>query len=294
MAGFGETCSHVGALLFAVEAGVRINKAKTCTSLPCKWLMPTPVTSVPYQELRNMDFTSSKTKKKKLDTKINELSEFGQDKLALDKSTVVSSSTSDTSSTKHVPSPSQIKTFFDQLHKCESHAAILSLTTPYNKNFLPKTDLSSLPEPLTQLYSAELNSVGYQTLLAKSIDIFQKMDISSEQAKLIEEVTKSQSKSPLWFQMRAGRITASKFYKACHTDPASPSVSLIKEVCYGSSFTSKATTWGCTHENEAVSQYKQVSITHAELEICSVLISKRYFQVSYIPLDSAQVSNFKL
>ena len=225
--------------------------------------MPTPVTSVPYQELRNMDFTSSKTKKKSLDTKINKLSEFDHDEMALDKSTVVSSGTSGTSSTKYVLSPSKIKTFFDQLHKCESHAAILSLTTPYNKNFVPTTDLSSLPEPLTQLYSTELNSMGYQDLLAKSIDIFQKMNISSEQAKLIEEVTKSQSKSPLWFQMRAGRITASKFHKACHTDPASPSVSLIKEVCYGSNFTSKATTWGCTHENEAVSQYKQVVIAHS-------------------------------
>jgi hypothetical protein len=236
--------------------------------------MPTPMTSVPYQEHRKMDFTSSKTKKKKLDTKINELSEFGHDKLASDKSTVVSSSTSDKSSTKHVPSPSRIKTFFDQLHKCKSHAAILSITTPYNKDFLPKTDLSSLPEPLTQLYSAELNSVEYQDLLAKSIDIFQKMNISSEQVKLIEEATRNQSKSSLWFQMRAGRITASNFYKACHTDPASPSVSLIKEVCYGSSFTSKATTWGCTHENEAVRQYKQVSIAYAEFEICIVLIPK--------------------
>ncbi|XP_028415046.1 uncharacterized protein LOC114538132 [Dendronephthya gigantea] len=113
-------------------------------------------------------------------------------------------------------------------------------------------------EPLTQLYSAEFNSMGYQELLAKSIDIFQKMNISFQQAKLIEEVTKSQSKSSLWFQMRAGRITASKFHQACHTDPASPSLSLVKEVCYGLSFTSKATTWGCTHENEAVGQYKQI------------------------------------
>ena len=225
--------------------------------------MPTPVTSVPYQELRNMDFASSKTKKKSLDTKINKLSEFDHDEMALDNSTVVSSGTSCTSSTKYVLSPSKIKTFFDQPHKCEYHAAILSLTTPYNKNFVHTTDLSSLPDPLTRLYSAELNSMGYQDLLAKSTDIFQKMNISSEQAKLIEEVTKSQSKSPLWFQMRAGRITASKFHKACHTDPASPSVSLIKEVCYGSNFTSKATTWGCTHENEAVSQYKQVVIAHS-------------------------------
>jgi hypothetical protein len=74
MAGLGEVCSHVGAILFAVEAGVRIVKAKTCTSMPCKWLMPTSVNNVPYTELRNIDFTTAKTKKRKLDEKISQLS----------------------------------------------------------------------------------------------------------------------------------------------------------------------------------------------------------------------------
>jgi len=32
--------------------------------------------------------------------------------------------------------------------------------------------------------------------------------------------------------MRCGRITASKFKSACHTDPASPSISLITAICY--------------------------------------------------------------
>ena len=59
MAGLGEVCSHVGAILFAVEAGVRMLKSRTCTSLPCQWLMPSTVTKVPYPELHNIDFTAS-------------------------------------------------------------------------------------------------------------------------------------------------------------------------------------------------------------------------------------------
>ncbi|XP_078351893.1 uncharacterized protein LOC144636534 [Oculina patagonica] len=46
MAGLGEVCSHVGAMLFAVEAGVRMIKARTCTSAPCQWLMPSAVSNI--------------------------------------------------------------------------------------------------------------------------------------------------------------------------------------------------------------------------------------------------------
>lgn len=37
MAGLGETCSYIAALLFGLEAGVKLLKEKTCTSLPCSW-----------------------------------------------------------------------------------------------------------------------------------------------------------------------------------------------------------------------------------------------------------------
>lgn len=39
-----ESCSHVGAVLFAVEAGVKMRA--TCTSEQCKWLMPSHVKKV--------------------------------------------------------------------------------------------------------------------------------------------------------------------------------------------------------------------------------------------------------
>ncbi|KAL5473823.1 hypothetical protein EMCRGX_G028380 [Ephydatia muelleri] len=38
MAGLGEVCSHIGAVLFKVEACVRLrNESVTCMSLPCTW-----------------------------------------------------------------------------------------------------------------------------------------------------------------------------------------------------------------------------------------------------------------
>ena len=35
MAGLGEACSHIAAVLFALEANVQARKSMSCTSLPC-------------------------------------------------------------------------------------------------------------------------------------------------------------------------------------------------------------------------------------------------------------------
>jgi len=66
MAGLRELCFHVGAVLFAVKAGVRMLRAKTCTSVPYQW-------PVPYAELQEIDLTFLNTKKRKLDERISRL-----------------------------------------------------------------------------------------------------------------------------------------------------------------------------------------------------------------------------
>ena len=251
MAGLGGACSHVGAILFAVEAGVRIKRSTTCTSVSCKWLMPTPVIAISYHELRDIDFTSSKTKKRKLDSEISGLS---SDPLKQN----ASPAQFDTAKNVYVPSQADIKKFFESLNASNTHPEVLSLIPPYNIKYCPKADSIELPKPLTELYDSELCKLDFEDLLEKSNRVFEVMNISSKQAKAIEEATRNQSKSSLWFDMRAGRITASKFHQACHTDPASPSISLIKDVCYGSKFSSKATAWGNTHEKHALDRYRQV------------------------------------
>ncbi|KAF3856790.1 hypothetical protein F7725_017513, partial [Dissostichus mawsoni] len=46
---------------------------------------------------------------------------------------------------------------------------------------------------------------------------------------LVEEKTRKQSRSRVWFEQRAGRVTASSFHEAAKTESSS---SLIKRVCY--------------------------------------------------------------
>lgn len=41
MAGAGEACSHIGALLYAIMAGVHVHDETACTSVACSWLAPT-------------------------------------------------------------------------------------------------------------------------------------------------------------------------------------------------------------------------------------------------------------
>ena len=59
-----------------------------------------------------------------------------------------------------------------------------------------------------------------------------RMVVTPSQATLIEEQTRHQARSRLWFRMRSGCITASKFKAACQTDPCSPSHSLAMSICH--------------------------------------------------------------
>ena len=40
MAGLGEACSLIAAILFTLDANVQARKSMSCTSMPCSWLPP--------------------------------------------------------------------------------------------------------------------------------------------------------------------------------------------------------------------------------------------------------------
>ena len=80
----------------------------------------------------------------------------------------------------------------------------------------------------------------------KCEEAFNNLAVTGEQAQALEKATRGQSLSKLWFQHRAGRITASMLKFSVHTDITQPSQSLIKKICYQESykFSSQATDWG--------------------------------------------------
>ena len=46
MSGLGESCSQVGALLFAIEASVKLTKSQTVTQEKSYWLLPSAMQKV--------------------------------------------------------------------------------------------------------------------------------------------------------------------------------------------------------------------------------------------------------
>ena len=56
MAGLGEVCTHVAALLFYLEALYRMEEVQTCTQQQCGWIIPSASTAVEYLEIKDIDF----------------------------------------------------------------------------------------------------------------------------------------------------------------------------------------------------------------------------------------------
>ena len=57
MAGLSEGCSHIAAVLFAMEHGTRIMKEASVTDVPAYWLFPTAAKfQSAYRRIREMDF----------------------------------------------------------------------------------------------------------------------------------------------------------------------------------------------------------------------------------------------
>ena len=60
MAGLGEACSHIAALLFAAQTNIELKSQFTCTSLSCSQSFQ----SVPFAEITQIDFSSPVQKSK--------------------------------------------------------------------------------------------------------------------------------------------------------------------------------------------------------------------------------------
>ena len=67
-AGLGESCSHVAALMFSLDIKVRLRDSKTVTENTAYWMLPQAVKKIDYNELREIDFSTAKTIKKKFDS----------------------------------------------------------------------------------------------------------------------------------------------------------------------------------------------------------------------------------
>lgn len=240
MAGAGEACSHIAAVLFVAEANTQVKQQQSCTTLPCSWLPPS-FRTVDYLPVSEIDFRTPKQKRR----------------LGLP------SASSSAPATKKVhvvsdPTELELNVHFTKLSKTKHRPLLLSLESNFNDDFVPLYARGLLPEPLTSLYSEEYEDRSFGDIVEACGGLYSSVSITLEQARMVELKTREQSQCKLWYEQRAGRVTASKLRKVLHTDYSSPSVSLLKSICYPQlmKFYSKACEYGRQHEDDALRVYR--------------------------------------
>ena len=250
MAGLGEACSHISALLFVLEATTKMKKNVSCTSQLCSWLPPS-MQKVEYAPVSHINFSTPAKKRRSM---------IDDESVELYKSAAAPASSS------KIPKPTQdeLNDLYKQLDGIGRRPVLLSILPGYSDKFVPESETGILPPTLLSLFNEEFLELSYLELLKTCEESFASIRVTQQQAKHLEAVTRRQADSKTWFQYRAGRVTASKFKAAAHTNKSSPSQSLIKTICYPEShkFTSEATRWGCTHEESARDAYFRNSKDH--------------------------------
>ena len=149
MAGLREACTHIAAVLFYLETSSRINEASLCTQQMCQRIIPAFQKNIPYLPVADIDFTSVRAKKKKLDEVIeNNSSQHNSEALH----PVVDAVARE---------PGELKSFFHKVSQCNSRPGILSLVPEYNGSYIPKSSLLSFLRSLQDLYNLALANTSY-------------------------------------------------------------------------------------------------------------------------------------
>ena len=226
MAGLGESCSHVASLLWAIVAGFKRRDSLTVTGKKAYWVLPSAVKSVPYSRVKDIQFSKTPTSKPSPAVKDKSVS---------------------------APLETELTNFLSSIKNCSSKPALLSLIPEHSDCSVPKSLDPELPIVLSNLFDQHLADADFPCLLEKAEEVVESLMVDKNQKALVEEKTRDQASSRLWFRMRTGRITASKFKAACRIDPTCPSQSLIMGICHPEMARSntEATKWGCQHEGTA-------------------------------------------
>ena len=134
MAGLGEACSHIAAVLFYLEALARMQGTKTCTQEECQWIIPSYLKAVEYFPIKDIDFTSARGKKRKLDDIID-----GKDEQQRNDPKVPERG--------KAPTESELELLFENLSRGGTKPGILSLVTKYSDLYVPKSLCAGFPQP---------------------------------------------------------------------------------------------------------------------------------------------------
>ena len=250
----GEACNHISALLYALIdiSEKRSEGLNSSTSNPCKWNQP---------------------RKRKLSPKRAEQLSFKKHKpLESNKSARTKKNVEHIKDTKD--NKVDIESFAEKLKLCNPHAAWLTTVAPCKPtaNVLP-----SLHHINFQYHDkVDLKS---QECVDHFEEYFNNLQISDNDVKLTEALTRNQANNSNWMEARTGRITSSNFGLVSKLKDTTSCDNTVKNIFNVTTFTSEATRWGKTHEAAARRMYVyRMRKTHPPIHVstCGLMLHTDY------------------
>lgn len=246
----GECCSHIAALLFKVEAAVRLGITNlACTDKPCEWnnFFSTKVEAMPIKDIK---FYREEAAQKVYDNARDQRPTYDKTK----------------------PTDQEKLKLFDQLAALETKPVILSTIDSTCNSFVNKRPYHfqhQLPQPLRSLYQITNVSKPIEQL---KVDVMAEIShrYSNEDIVFLEKSTMGQSKNMLWYEYRAGRVSSSFAHNILHTNQNSPAPYILKTVTQidARPKMSEALRYGRDCEPEAFDEYsKNLHLFHDNAEI---------------------------
>ena len=190
----GESCSHIGALLFKVEMAVRLGYTQiACTDKPCAWNNDF-TKKIEGERIKDIQFYKKQTVVDSKKAKFSDATEQEQDKL------------------------------LKNLFKLKEQPVALSLYSKYSEHFHHKAAVpqrAKIPKSLREYYSPDENKTEDQ------IKQIQSIKLTKADRDFVFEATLKQSDSIVWREIRVGRITSSNAHTVLNTDQERPAPSVI-------------------------------------------------------------------
>ena len=87
---------------------------------------------------------------------------------------------------------------------------MLSHTEGFSDRYIPTASLPDFPKSLTELLDSDAATLPHPELLQKCNEVYDNFFTTADQVELVEKHTRKQLSCRVWFQQRAGRVTASR------------------------------------------------------------------------------------
>uniref|UniRef100_A0A3Q3ANK9 YqaJ viral recombinase domain-containing protein n=1 Tax=Kryptolebias marmoratus TaxID=37003 RepID=A0A3Q3ANK9_KRYMA len=273
MAGLAETCTHVGALLFKVEATVRIRGTKTVTDEPAYWMLPGNLKKIHPEVGHKIDYSTSASQKTTLDKKIQ---------------AEVSTPARRSCPQKRKIPPANLKDLCPLLDTLLEHSKAVGLSgmEKYYTLFTHKPEQSiMLPKSLASLYN-NMQSHDLSAILQCCEKYKDVAAVTDEQAEAIEKHTRLQHKCSAWYECRAGQITSSTMHAVFATSLERPALTVVKQVWNpGNTVSTVQTKWGVNHEGDAQKAYIKIRARHKNQKVksCGFIINTDFPELGASP-----------